>query len=111
MYIYIIMCETTLKIIVNEGLRNEVDKRKTIPLEVLEFENNYFEALDGNKPLHPYIDLDGYFEDDDPGEFNDICEDISIELKNTFPNLPIMCRNHYEALKIKKNGWKKQRII
>jgi phage/plasmid-associated DNA primase len=102
MYIYIIMCETTLKIIVNEGLRNEVDKRKTLPLEVLEFENNYFEALDGHKPLHPYIDLDGYFKDDDEGEFNDICEDISIELKKTFPNLPIMCRNHYNALKINK---------
>ena len=97
------MCETTsLQVLVNEGLRNEVNKRKLIPLEVLEFENNYFEALDGNKPLHPYIDLDGYFEDDDPGEFNDICEDISIELKNTFPNLPIMCRNHYKALKINK---------
>ena len=96
------MCATSLQVLVNEGLRNEINKRKWIPLEVLEFENNYFEALDGNKPLHPYIDLDGYFEDDDPGEFNDICEDISIELKNTFPNLPIMCRNHYKALKINK---------
>ena len=99
------MCENTLKIIVNEGLRNEVDKRKTLPLGVLEFENNYFEALDGNKPLHPYIDLDGYYEeDDDEGEFNDICEDMNIMLKDTFSDLPIMCRNHFNALKIKKNG-------
>ncbi len=100
------MCATTLKVLVNEGLRNEVNKRKWVDLECLEFENNYFEALDGDKPLHPYIDLDGYFEEDDEGEFNDICEDISIALKKLFPNLPIMCRNHYKALKIKKNGEK-----
>ena len=100
-----VMCaEPKLKIRVNEGLYNIVDNRKDIKLDALNYENNYFEALDGDKPLHPYIDLDGYFDEDDEGEFNDKCEDMNIELKKIFPNLPIMCRNHYNALKIKKNG-------
>jgi len=98
------MCPSpTEKICVNEGLFNIKSRRKYLPIEVLELENNYFEAIDGDKPVHPYIDLDGYYEeDDDEGEFNDICEDMNIVLRDTFPDLPIMCRNHFKALVEKK---------
>ena len=64
----------------------------------LENINNYFEIVYGDKPIRPYIDLDGDLENYSMYEFHDTDNDILNKLK-TIPNISILTSSKYNSVK------------
>lgn len=64
----------------------------------LENINNYFEIVYGDRPVHPYIDLDGELQNYSMYEFQDADNDIINKLK-TIPNVSILTSSKYNSIK------------
>ena len=64
----------------------------------LENINNYFEIVYGDKPIRPYIDLDGELQNYSMYEFQDTDAEILKKLK-TIPNVSILTSSKYNSVK------------
>jgi len=67
----------------------------------LENVNNYFEIVDGNKPMHPYIDIDGIMNNINEFEFNHLHDKILDKLIS-IDNVSIMTSSKFSCMD-KKN--------
>lgn len=64
--------------------------------------NNYFEIVYGNKPLHPFVDLDGELQYHSMYEFYEIDDKIK-NILSTIPNISGITSSKYNCMKVNNN--------
>lgn len=84
------------------------DKSKhiTITLSDLQTPNNYFEYINPDIKIHPFMDIDTNEEHNDfmnKHEFKDVVNRIEKRIINKYPNLSLLNASHYESEKWEKN--------
>ena len=82
-------------------LKNNTKNMRLITVDNLKKPCWEFEHLEAIKPTRPFIDMDGYYKDDDydEGEFYDISQEIERILTQRFPECGIINRSHFNSEK------------
>ena len=86
-----------------QSIRSKVNNNTLVRLNDINLNNtnNYFEVVYGNKPMHPYIDIDGELDNISSEEFNIVDNNILDKLKTL--DVSIMSSSKYGAFDSKKN--------
>ena len=76
----------------------------------LENKNNYFEIIDGNKNMRPYIDIDGEMSDIDNNDFYNL-DNLIIERLKTIEDCSILSSSKYKSINKSSNKNQPLKVI